>query len=139
MARVTPEQATNKWRDRLSGAATQIQDGINGVTVAPGTLAARNKAGWLARVTAAADKWANNVGRVSLQEWQAAAIAGIPRVAQGAQAKQGKYQAFAQQFFPFLDANVAKVKAMPNASLEDSINRMVQMVRLNAGFKRTGA
>lgn len=137
MARVTPDQGTTKWKDRLSASTTQISDGIDRVQVAPGVLAARNAAGWLARVTAAADKWKNNTQRVSLGDWQAAAKAGIPRIAQGASAKAGKYQAFASQFYPFLDKGVAEVRAMPKTSLEDGINRMVHMVRYNAGFRRS--
>jgi hypothetical protein len=64
---------------------------------------------------------------------------GVPRVAQGAQAKQSKYTAFAQEFFPYLATGVQRIDAMPSTTLEDNINRAVAMIRHNAGFKRGSA
>ncbi len=136
--RVTADQAQAKWLNRLSGATADITAGVNNVQVAPGQLAAAQQQKWLANVTAAADKWKRNVGSVSLEQWRAYMLnVGVPRVAQGAQAKQAKYGAFAQQFFPHLEAGIAKVKAMPSTSLEDNINRAVTMMRHNASFKRS--
>lgn len=138
MARVSAEQATAKWVSRLSGATQQIQDGVNGVTVAPGTKAAAAKELWVQRVMAAKDKWAQRVASVSLSDWQNAMInVGIPRVAQGAQAKQGKVQSFMSEFLPYLDSGVAKVKAMPKGDLSASIARATAMIQHNAAFKRT--
>lgn len=137
MARVTPEQAAAKWRDRLTASTQQITDGVNRVQTAPGTLAARQRQTWLARINASADKWARNVARVSLEDWRQAMLSvGVQRVAQGAQAKVGKVQAFQAEFLPYLDAGVAKVKAMPKTSLADSVNRAVAMIQHNAAFKR---
>jgi hypothetical protein len=137
MARVTPEQAAQKWASRLSGATTEIQQGVNSVTVAPGVAAARQKDVWLAKVTAAKDKWASRVASVPLQEWQQKMLTvGVPRIAQGASANQGKVDAFMAQFLPHLDAGVAKIKAMPKATLADSIQRAVAMIQHNAEFRR---
>lgn len=139
MARVTPEQAAAKWQTRLSGATQQITDGVNRVNRAPGAAAAQNKAAWLARVTASADKWARNVSAVSLEDWKAKmTTVGIPRIAQGAQANVGKVQSFQAAFLPYLDQGVARVKAMPNATLEDGIARATAMIRHNANFRRSG-
>lgn len=138
MARVTPEQATAKWVQRLGQSTQQITDGVNRVTVAPGSKAAAAKVLWAQRVAAAQDKWAARVGAVSLQSWQQSMInVGIPRVASGAQAKQGKVQDFMSQFLPHLDAGVAKVKSMPKGDINASIARAVAMIQHNASFKRT--
>lgn len=137
MARVTAEQAANKWRDRLTQSGQQIIDGVNGVTVAPGTKAAAAKDLWAQRVAASRDKWAARVASVSLAEWQQSMIeVGIPRVASGAAAKVGKVQDFMAQFLPHLDAGVAKVKAMPKGDLGASIARATAMIQHNASFKR---
>ena len=137
MARVTAEQATAKWLTRLSGASQQITDGVNGVTVAPGTKAAAAKDLWANRVMAAKDKWANRVGAVSLSEWQQSMInVGIPRIATGAQAKQGKMQDFMAQFLPYLDTGVSKINAMPKGDINASIARAAAMIQHNAAFKR---
>lgn len=139
MARVTPEQMAAKWQSRLSGATEDIRRGVDGVTVAPGRLAAAQRQVWLARLQQSADKWANNVGRVTLEEWRSKMVnVGIPRVAQGAAANQDKVQRFAAEFLPHLDRGVAQVKTMPKATLEDSINRAVTMMRHNAQFRRGG-
>lgn len=136
--RVTADQAQAKWVNRLSGATQDITQGVNNVSVAPGQLAAAQSQKWLQNVTAAADKWKRNVGNVSLEQWRNYMLnVGVPRIAQGAQAKQAKYGAFAQQFFPHLEAGISKVKQMPSTTLEDNINRAVAMMRHNASFKKT--
>jgi hypothetical protein len=135
MARLDPTAATAKWVNNLSNATTQITDGVNAVTQAPGQAAAAKVQTWLARIQASAQKWQTNVAAVSLGDWQQAMIkVGIPRVASGAQAKQGKYLAFAQKFYPYLASGVATVKAMPKVTLQDGINRAVAMINYNAKF-----
>lgn len=135
MARMDPTSATAKWVNNLSNSTQAITDGVNSVTTAPGQAAARQVQTWLARVQASAQKWATNTAAVSLQDWQQSMITtGIPRIASGAQAKQGKYQAFATKFFPYLQTGVAQVKAMPKVTLQDGINRAVAMINYNAKF-----
>lgn len=139
MARLTPDQIAQKWQRNLSAAGPDITNGVNNVTVAPGTLAARNVDAWYANVTAAKDKWARRVASVTLDDWKNAMLTvGVQRVSQGAQAKSGKVAAFAQEFLPFLDRVTAATKAMPNVTLEDRIARMNAQVRGVAGFKRGG-
>jgi hypothetical protein len=141
VAPLNSASATAKWVKGLQGATQQITDGVNAVTVAPGVSAAKQVQTWLARIQASAPKWQANVAAVSLGEWQQAMITtGIPRIAQGAQAKQGKYQAFADKFFPYLQQGVSQVRAMPKTSLADGINRAVAMINWNAKFsnKSTG-
>jgi hypothetical protein len=135
MARMDPTSATAKWVNNLSNSTQAITDGVNSVTTAPGQAAARQVQTWLARVQASAQKWATNTAAVSLQDWQQSMITtGIPRIASGAQAKQGKYQAFATKFFPYLQTGVSQVKAMPKVTLQDGINRAVAMINYNAKF-----
>lgn len=137
MVRVSPQQGTDKWVSRLSSATQDITNGVNNVTTAPGQLAAAKSQKWIQGVQNAADKWKRNVASVSLQSWQQSmTTVGIPRVAQGAQLKKGKYTAFASQFYPFLDANVAKIKTMPDTTIEDRINKAVAMMRMNSQFQR---
>ena len=137
MARVTPEQAANKWRDRLSGAGAEIQAGVMAVTEAPGAAAARQKGLWLQKITASADKWARRVSSVSLQDWQQAMIQkGLGRISSGAQAAQPKVQSFMADFLPYVDQGVNKVKAMPKGTVEQGIARAAEMIRHNAAYVR---
>lgn len=134
------QAATAKWVQNLSASTSAITAGVNAVTVAPGALAAKAKTKWLNNVTAAADKWASRVGSVSLSSWQNSMnTVGVARVAQGAQAKQGKFTDFMTQFLPYLASGVSKVQSMPSTTLEDNINRAVTMIRHNAAFKRSAS
>lgn len=138
--RLDPTSATNKWVTNLGNATQAITDGVNSVTQAPGQAAAAKVQTWLARIQASAQKWATNVGAVSLGDWQQAMIkVGIPRIATGAQAKQGKYLAFAQKFYPWLQSGVNQVKAMPKVTLQDGIARAVAMINHNAKFSNKAA
>jgi len=137
MTRVDPTAGTAKWLNRLSQASADITAGIARVQESPGIAAVRSKARYQNNVVAAFPKWERRTAGVTLQQWQSATTAAVGNVASGAQRKQGNYQAFAQQFYPFLDSGVAKVKAMDNSTLEARLQRMVAMARYNAGFQRT--
>lgn len=135
--RSTPEQAVAKWLTNIGAATDRMTAGAQRVQKAPGAAAAAAADKWLQRVTAAKAKFAANVGRVSLQDWQNSYInIGIPRVSQGAQAKQGKVLAFHNEFLPYLQRGVATIDNMPSTTLEDGIARATAMIRYNAKFKR---
>lgn len=135
--RSNPQQATAKWLTGMQGSTERMTAGAQAVQTAPGVAAAAAKQKWLARVTAAVDKFAANVGAVSLQSWQASYInIGIPRVASGAQAKQGKVLAFQSQWLPYLQTGLQTIDKMPSVTLEDGIARATAMIRYNAKFKR---
>jgi len=131
------QMATTKWVQNIGSATERMKQGANNVTVAPGVKAAAAADKWLANVQRAQAKFKNNVGRVSLQEWKDAYInVGIPRVSQGAQAKQAKYTAAMDAFLPYLTQGVAKIDAMPKLTLQDSINRAIAMIQHNAAYIR---
>lgn len=135
--RSNPQAATAKWVQNLSAAADRMTAGANAVTKAPGVAAAAAADKWLQRVTAAKSKFATNVAAVSLQSWQQSYInVGVPRVAQGAQAKQNKVLDFQTQFLPYLSRGLSTIDAMPSTTLEDGIARATAMIRYNAKFKK---
>lgn len=132
--------ATQRWVTNLSNSTQAMTNGVNRLTKSPGASAAQAADKWLAKVTQSKDKYQRRVGSVTLADWQNSMTQyGIGRVAQGAQAKQGKMQSFMQEYLPYLSAGVAQVDAMPKNTLEDGINRAVAMIRHNAGFQRKGA
>lgn len=135
--RADATMAKDKWLANIGTATERMKTGANNVTVAPGQKAAAAADKWLARVTQSKAKYQNNVGRVSLQDWKDAYInVGIPRVSQGAQAKQQKYLSAMQDFLPYLAQGVAKIDAMPKLSLADSIARATAMIQHNAAYQR---
>lgn len=136
--RVTPEQAAQKWQQRLGAAGEQIAQGIARVQTAPGAQAANKVAKWRQNVIAAEDKWRRNVARVSLAEWQTAAQAGIPRVSQGAQAKAGKVQQFMSEVLPYMQNGIAQIDRMGDTTFEERMQKMVAWSRYMRGFRRGG-
>ena len=137
MARQNPAEAAEKWARRLSAATEDIRAGVERVSEAPGVAAARKRTKWEAGLRESGDKWERNVRNVSLEEWKAKTLdVGLSRVAQGAQANQGKTQQFFEEFLPHLDRGVSQVTAMPDTTMEDRINRAVAMMRHNSNFKR---
>lgn len=135
----TVDQVTAKWVGRLSGATAEITAGIDRVSEAPGAKAAGKKGKWLMAIQASADKWAARVGGVSLESWKAAAKnIGVPRIASGAQAKQGKYRQYMAEFAPHLAALETKLQSMPDDTFEQRLARMTAAARHNHDFRRSG-
>jgi hypothetical protein len=131
----TPDQIAANWASRLAASTQKITDGVNGVTVAPGVAAARQKDVWLQNTQAAAAKWQRNVAAVSLADWQAMMLnKGVQRIAAGAQAAQPKFQAFMSKFLPYVHSGRAALP--PRGTLDQNINRAVQMMRHNAAFNK---
>ncbi|HEX3513866.1 MAG TPA: hypothetical protein VHT26_07695 [Trebonia sp.] len=134
----TADQIAANWASRLAASTQKITDGINGVSVAPGVAAARQKDVWLQNTQAAQAKWARNVASVSLSDWQQMTISkGVPRIASGAQAAQPKFQAFMSKFLPYVQSGKASLP--PRGTLDQNINRAVAMMRHNAKFSNASA
>lgn len=135
----SPAAATAKWVEKLSATGPEMEAGVMAVTEAPGVAAARERQKWAQRVRESEAKWATNVQRVSLADWQKSMKEiGIQRVASGAQAKQGKMLAFATEFYPFLEQVRSRIKAMPSTTPQQRIARMVANAEAIKGFKRSG-
>lgn len=137
MAKITAQEAAAKWSRNLGAAAADIQRGIERVDTAPGAKAARQKGLYVQKVQQSADKWAQNVGNVSLADWQQAAIQkGVPRIADGAAKAEGKMAGFMNDLLPHIDAGKSKIDAMPKGSLADSKNRAAAWIDHMATFRR---
>ena len=135
--RTTSADATAKWLQNLSASQDRMTKGAQSVTRAPGLAAAAAADKWLAKVTQAKAKFASRVSSVSLQDWQNAYITvGIPRVAQGATAKQAKVTSFFDEYLPYLARGLQTIDNMPSVTLEDGIARASAMIRYNAKFVR---
>lgn len=140
MGPLNPSTVADQWASNLGASTQKIQRGIQGVTANPAQAAAAAVGTWVARITdpATQAKFVASLNRVTLQDWQNAAIQkGLPRISSGAQAAKPKFTAFLQQFLPYVQNVQSQVKAMPNASLQDRIARMVQNVTLLSQFKRS--
>lgn len=137
MAIPTPEEAAAKWARRASQAAPDYADGIARVTKAPGAAAAEKFEKWRQGLQASEGKWRQRVRSVGLEEWkQRTTEKGVQRFASGVQASEDKMAKFTAEFFPVLERNTAAVRAMPDTTPEQRIQRAVEMMRKNAQFRK---
>lgn len=135
MARVSPTEFADKWGRRLKAAGPDIQNGIKRVQTAPGQLAAQQAQTMLTNLAARVNdgSWAKAVSRVSLADWQTAALTkGVGRIAAGVDAAQNKVAAMAGPLLQAVDAAVAETDRTPRGDVETNINRAVTFMRAMA-------
>jgi len=140
MAKLTASEFQEKHARRLKASTEDMRKGIDRVTESPTAKAAAKQDKMLANLTASVQsgKWAAGLKRVSLEEWKRKTRdVGVNRVAAGIDAAKDKVVAFAEDLLPHIDRGKEKISAMPDITLDDSINRMTTFVRHMAGFKRT--
>lgn len=132
---MTADQIATKWANNLAAATTEIQNGVQAVTVAPGQAAARQKSAYVANVQAKADKWATNTAAVTLSDWQSAMVTkGLPRVATGATAAQPKMSSVMQQLIPYIQN---AQRALPaRGTLQQNIARATAMITAMSNFQK---
>lgn len=100
----TADEVAADWAQKMGGATDKIKRGAQAVKVSPGQQAAAQKGAYTAGVAANADKWARNVGRVTLTDWVNAVVTkGADRVATGASAAEPKMAAFLGKLLPYVD------------------------------------
>lgn len=128
-----PTQAASNWASRLGAATQAYTDGVNGVTVAPGQLAAAAKNLWLQNTQAAVNRFAANSAAVQLPAWQQAAISkGAPRLGSGASQAQPKMEMVFAKLFPAIRSAVAGLPA--RGTIDQNIERSRQFaLKMNAG------
>jgi len=140
MAKLTPVEFQEKHARRLKASVEDVRRGIDRVTENPCEKAAAKQDKMLTNLTAAVSsgKWAAGLKRVSLPEWKSKARdIGVNRIAAGIDGAKTKVVAFAEQLLPHIDRGQEKIKAMPDVTLDDNINRMTSFIRHMSELKRT--
>ena len=132
MARVTAQGWLDKWSNNLNAASPYIKAGVQAVQVAPGQQAAAAQDRMLAGVTASvtSGKWAQNVAKVSLSEWQNAMInKGMGRIAAGTAAAKVTKVAAITTLLNNVDQAAAAANNLPKGGLEQGIARATAFMR----------
>lgn len=135
--KLTPEEAAVKQATRLKNSTEDIRRGIDRVTEAPGVKAAAKQDKMLANLTQAVQngKWARNVAAVSLEEWKRKTRdIGVNRIAAGIDGAKEKQVQFYTQLFAYQETVQREIQKMPDITLEDNLNRMVENARRMAQF-----
>ena len=139
MAKLTPAEFQEKHARRLKAAATDMRLGVERVTESPTAKAAAKIDKMRAHLIAKFDDGtiAARLKKVTLEEWKSKMLTkGVGRVAEGIDAASAKVVDFATQLLPAVDAARAKIKALPDLTLEDSINRMTTYIREMGKFRK---
>jgi len=139
MAKLTPAEFQEKHARRLKASVEDVRKGIDRVTESPTEKAAAKQDKMLTNLTRSVTdgKWAAGLKRVSLEEWKRKARdIGVNRIAAGIDAAKDKVVSFAEVLLPHIDRGRDKIKAMPDVTLDDNINRMTNFIRHMSEFKR---
>lgn len=125
--KLTPAEISDKWARRTKAAVSDAVAGVNRVTESPTAKAAAKADKMKANLIAAIDDgtWAKRLNGVSLEEWKTKTAAKIgERLAggvDGAAAKRGKFDAW---LVGTLNEVLPTIDALPDLTIEDSVNRV---------------
>lgn len=140
MAKLSPAEFQEKHARRLKASVEDVRKGIDRVTESPTEKAAAKQDKMLTNLTAAVNsgKWAAGLKRVSLEDWKKQTRdIGVNRIAAGIDGAKAKVISFAEVLLPHIDRGTEKIKAMPDVTLDDNINRMTTFIRHMAELKRS--
>lgn len=132
MTSITPEEYAEKWNRRIKASTPDIQKGVERVTVNPASLAIAKKDKMRTNTLKAIDDgtWEAGLRKVTLEDWRQAFLTkGIGRISAGADGAMFKMQDFGAWVMARHATIGAKIKAMPDVTLEDNINRMTTYIR----------
>lgn len=139
MVKVSPQEGAQKWAQRLASAIEDIRRGVQKVDQAPTQKAAEKKDKWLAELRRAAEegRWEAGLRAVTLEEWKNAMLSkGLARIPDGARAAQAKYAMVAESLYRHIEEGQRKIQSMPDTTLEQRIQRMVEFIRHMAQYKK---
>jgi hypothetical protein len=135
MTNMNAADLAKEWSQRLGASGEKMRSGIQSVKTAPGQTAARQKEVWAQNVMKSKDKWASRVASVPLTDWQSAMIdKGLPRVASGATAAEGKMADFLGKLLPYEQNMVNSLP--PRGDFEQNLTRMTAAARKMKAFTK---
>lgn len=137
---LNPSAVTAKWKQRAGAAAKDWAAGIQGVTVAPGQLAAARANEALAGYTAAitSGRWAARVSSVSLGDWQSKAASKQGNYTAGINAADAKRARFDAAWVPLMAAAKERLRSVPRDGGSSSLSKVQAIMDIGAQFKMQG-
>ena len=139
MAKLTPQEVTEKHARNLRAATEDIRRGIERVTASPTVAAAAKKDKMKLKLVASIENgsWEKGLRSVSLEDWKRkAAEVGVNRIGAGIDAAKSKQESFYTKLLPAVDAAKSKIASMPDVSLEDNLARATAYIREMAKFRK---
>ena len=140
MANITAQEAYQKWGSHLTNSVPDVKSGVMRVTESPTAKAAAKEDKWFAGITRAknAGKFKRGLLAVSLDEWKTkTADVGADRIPAGVAAAERKSVEFYNKLLPFEDKLAARIRQMPDTTIQDSVQRATAWILGMAEFDRT--
>lgn len=138
MSQLDATAIAEKWRRNVVAGIPSYKAGIEAVTISPMERAAAAKDLYVKGVTEAAEsgKWEAGLRSVSLETWKSRATgAGAERIARGVADAMPKMQNFLSQLIPYTQKVSQVCRSMPKGTLEDSIARATEAIRMMKEFR----
>lgn len=138
MPKLTAAEFQEKHAKRLKAAVPEIKAGVDRVTEAPSAAAVAKEEKMKAKLLASIEDgtWRKRLGEYSLGDWKKdMKEKGAGRIASGIDASKDKVTKFAGALLPHVQSGEDKVKGMPDLTLDDSANRMVEFMKHMAELK----
>lgn len=132
MVEKTVDDVVEKWGRRLKGAIQDIKAGVDRVTEAPSAKAVEKKEKMLARLLEAIEDgtWENRLLAYGLSQWKKdMKETGTKRISSGVDKAEVKMKKFVSWLLTRVSEGQAKIKDLPDLTLEDNITRMTEFVR----------
>lgn len=129
--KLSPSEITEKWKGRMKNAVPDIVRGVERVDASPMEKAAAKADKMKQNLIASVDNgtWAKRLKGVSLGDWKAKTVAKVQeRLSGGVDAATEKHEKFAGWLVNRVNTGLAKIKGMPDMTLEDSVNRVRTMM-----------
>lgn len=113
------------WSSSGASAQQKFVDGVQSTDKDPVSLAIRSQQQLVANFTQAvtSGRWAKALSAVGKQGWVAATVAKAGNYQTGIMAGRGKYESAMQTWLPIINAEAARVNAMPSGSLQANLAR----------------
>lgn len=140
MPKLTPREAREKHARNLKASVPDIRAGVARVTISPTAKAADKVDKMRAKLMEAFDsgKVERGLRRVTLEEWKTKMTdKGINNIATGVDLSADKIERFFAELFPYQESLQARISAMPDLTLEDSVARASTWIREMAKFQRS--
>ncbi len=136
---LSAQQIAAKWARNLTGATEAMRDGVQAVTISPTEKAAAQAQAYADGVArAVADgRWQAGLRRVSLDSWKQSMLnKGVPRIATGASNAQPKFEAFMNDFMPYVRSGQNAIASMPRGDFAVNMQRAYAMAEWLHRYKR---
>jgi hypothetical protein len=138
----TASAATAKWKRNTASADQSYKDGVMGVRVAPGELAAAAVATMRANLLESIDsgRWADRVRGTSLQSWQGVtSTKGASNYLTGVRSPQAeqKRAAFDQVWQPLMEQAKAAARSIDKSTEAGALERVRLVMNIGKQYKQT--